>query len=75
MVELQLTTNKSQNAEQGGQPERRIGRFVKSMVLGRRRVTLNVRLQRTHQCDVADSDCIPVRGGLNSSLMEAANDD
>jgi hypothetical protein len=27
-------------AEQGGQPERRIGRILKSTVLGRRRVTL-----------------------------------
>jgi hypothetical protein len=29
-------------AEQCGQPERRIGRFLKSPVLGRRRVTANV---------------------------------
>ena len=43
--------------------------------LGRNRVILGFRLQRTHRCDVADSDCIPVRGGLNSSLTEAANDD
>jgi hypothetical protein len=27
-------------AQQGGQPERRIGRILKSKVLGRRRVTL-----------------------------------
>ena len=32
--------------EQGGQPERRIGRILKSKVLGRRRVTLVVELSR-----------------------------
>jgi hypothetical protein len=31
-------------AEQGGQPDRRIGRILGSKVLGRRRVTLVVRL-------------------------------
>ena len=33
-------------AEQGGQPERRIGRFHKSLVSGRRPVTLDVELNR-----------------------------
>ena len=38
------TTNPRQAAmaEQGGQPERRIGGILKSKVLGRRRVTLGV---------------------------------
>jgi hypothetical protein len=35
--------NSTEDGEQGGQPERRIGRFLKSRVLGRRRVTLVVR--------------------------------
>jgi len=36
LVEVLVVTKK---CEQGGQPERRIGRFIKSQSLGRRRVT------------------------------------
>src|SRR5437868_4290615 len=38
-----------EGGEQGGQPERRIGRVLKSMSLGRRRVTLVVLLMASHQ--------------------------
>ncbi len=38
--------NFEENAEQGGQPERRIGRILKSTILGRRPVTANVRPER-----------------------------
>jgi hypothetical protein len=38
-----MTAINEASDEQGGQPERRIGRILKSKVLGRRRVTLVVR--------------------------------
>jgi len=38
--------------EQGGEPERRIGRVLRSTVLGRRRVTLYVRPFSKHRCIV-----------------------
>ena len=44
LVEVLVVTKKF---EQGGQPERRIGRFIKSQSLGRRRVTFVVRHTRT----------------------------
>jgi hypothetical protein len=43
----ELTLNFS---EQGGQAERRIGRILKSKVLGRRRVTVVVRLPEDSRC-------------------------
>lgn len=49
--DLQGVPEKQQpNAEQGGQPERRIRRFLKSTSLGRRRVTLVVSLPIKRHC-------------------------
>lgn len=50
LVEVLVVTKK---CEQGGQPARRIGRFIKSQSLGRRRVTFVVmHYEDTPTCDL-----------------------